>query len=805
MSGFFNKLNKLRGRSLDELYVRSAQALSIHTEKYGLSKHARIPTDQSFFKLINSTQTLTPENLLENFQSISSRRFFPSFSNKNETINILRQRFEHNIDSTIEYADKLMKSKFDLLAYKNLEFGDPIDWHFEPISNKRTGLQHWSQIDYLNREIIGDKKIVWELNRHQYLTSLGKAYWYTNDERYAETFVKHISLWMKANPPKLGINWASNLEVAFRAISWIWALNFFKDSQALTPNIFLHILKFLYLHARHLEKYLSTYFSPNTHLTGEALGLFYIGTLFQEFKEASRWQQTGLQILIKELNKHVQPDGVYFEQTTYYHRYTTDFYLHLLILTQINNIHLNNDIQNKLLSLLDHLMYITRPDGTTPLFGDDDGGRLLAIEESRIPNDFRLALSTGSVLFNRSDYKFVSGGLAEETIWMLGFQGAHQFDQLNSEPPINQSKDFNYGGYYVMRDGWSTDSNYLMIDCGPHGTLNCGHAHADVLSFDLSAYGRTLLVDPGTYTYTGSAEMRNYFRSSQAHNTLVIDSQSSSEPGTAFTWKHIAQSNLLNWITNKSFDFFEGTHNGYEKLSSPATHTRSILFLKKNYWIVFDRVITSGQHSYDIYFHFNTGTHPVLNDQQTAAVRERQTDLPGLEIFSEMFSSDGIWKLEEGSVSNCYGGKSIAPVARFTKSGSGDQEFITFLFPRKAHQPYMQVEKLSSNKAFKIIDADTVDILIIGNTLDIETEQIKTNFKWTWLRRSSNDNQLQELILLEGNHFYLNGQMVFSSDEAISYIRAARENNDWVIESDKKNNLHIGDIKSIERQQLCVG
>ena len=30
-------------------------------------------------------------------------------------------------------------------------------------------------------------------------------------------------------------------------------------------------------HARHVERYLSCYFSPNTHLTGEALGLFYAG------------------------------------------------------------------------------------------------------------------------------------------------------------------------------------------------------------------------------------------------------------------------------------------------------------------------------------------------------------------------------------------------------------------------------------------------------------------------------------------------------------------------------------------------
>ena len=91
---------------------------------------------------------------------------------------------------------------------------------------------------------------------------------------------------MDANPPKLGINWASSLEVSLRAISWLWALHFFRESPRLTAAIFARALKFLYLHARHLETYLSTYFSPNTHLTGEALGLFYLGLMLPEFRRA---------------------------------------------------------------------------------------------------------------------------------------------------------------------------------------------------------------------------------------------------------------------------------------------------------------------------------------------------------------------------------------------------------------------------------------------------------------------------------------------------------------------------------------
>ena len=81
-------------------------------------------------------------------------------------------------------------------------------------------------------ELAGDKKITWELNRHQHFVKLGQAYWLTGDEKYAATFVDHLKSWMDQNPPKLGINWASSLEVAFRSISWLWALAFFKDSSS---------------------------------------------------------------------------------------------------------------------------------------------------------------------------------------------------------------------------------------------------------------------------------------------------------------------------------------------------------------------------------------------------------------------------------------------------------------------------------------------------------------------------------------------------------------------------------------------
>src|SRR4030095_15782656 len=169
--------------------------------------------------------------------------------------------------------------------------------------------------------------------------------------------------------------------------------------------------------------------------------------------------------------------------------------------------------------------------------------------------------------FQRADYKQVSAGLAEETLWLLGAKGLAELDCVQAREPLAQSMAFTHGGYYVMRDGWSPYANYMLLDCGPHGTNNCGHAHADALSFELAANGRTLLIDPGTFTYTGSKDERDWFRSSAAHNTLTVDGESSSISAGPFSWNTIANCVTDSWISRARFDYFSGSHNGYRRLA----------------------------------------------------------------------------------------------------------------------------------------------------------------------------------------------------------------------------------------------
>ena len=764
-----SKLKKLRGRSFDELRVRGRQTLSAFGERQGWSAQARLPTDDDFKNLLANPSA----SILEHVRS--PKLFFAAFSDKQTTVETLKSRWPESCAAIVNEADEISGGKFRLLGYQSLSFGNPIDWHLEPVSNKRAPLVHWSRMDELDASSFGDQKIVRELSRHQYFVTLGQAYWLTGDEKYAHTFVNHLTSWMDQNPPKLGTHWTSSLEIAFRSISWLWSFHFFAGSSAMTLDVFERALKFLYLNACHLESYLSTYFSPNTHLTGEGLGLFYLGTFLPQFKDAERWKSTGADILTRQLDQHVLPDGVYFEQSTYYHRYTVDFYLHFAILLKRNGESVPRDVEHRLTLLLDHLMYLTRPDGKTPLLGDDDGGWLLPL--SRQPqNDFRSSLSIGAAVFNRPDYKSVAGGAYEDVLWLGGPEMLSQLDHLEMAPPAKTSVAFEQGGYYVMRERWSEDTNYLLFDCGPHGTLNCGHAHADALSFELCANGRLKLVDPGTYSYTGDHEMRQWFRSSFAHNTVSIDDSSSSEPGDPFSWKNIAHCRASSWISCRRFDYVEGSHEGYERLPDPVTHKRSILFLKNDYWIVRDQAVSRMPHKADVNFHFASGLAPSLRSSPGGPAFIREEDL---EIHT---FGNGHWKQENAWVSDCYGRKRQSVACVFSATIGPGQDVISFLLPGVECE--IEETEATGGRAFRITRNNQHDILLFSDEGQIKTDRITSDFRLTWMRFLERELiEPSELVGINGSRVVYEGEAIAGFQSFVNFTTARQQNGNWRFES----------------------
>ena len=164
----------------------------------------------------------------------------------------LRELFPEQTERIIAQAERICKHRFDLLGYRELDYGMEIDWHCDRVHAKRASRKPWFQIRYLDFEEVGDSKVTWELNRHQHLVTLAKAFQITGDASFANELFRQWKHWHRENPYPIGINWASSLEVAFRSISWLWVY-FLMSGSAVTPAEFHgEVVRSLSVSGRHI-------------------------------------------------------------------------------------------------------------------------------------------------------------------------------------------------------------------------------------------------------------------------------------------------------------------------------------------------------------------------------------------------------------------------------------------------------------------------------------------------------------------------------------------------------------------------
>ena len=437
----------------------------------------------------------------------------------------------------IAKADRICAHRFDLLGYEALDFGTPIDWHLDPVHHKQAPRKPWYQIPFLDFAAIGDHKIIWELNRHQHLVILAQAWRETQDDRYATEIRVQWRHWQQENPYPVGINWASSLEVAFRALSWLWVAHLLGD----LPEDWLQAF---YLHGWHIERYLSTYFSPNTHLLGEGMTLFALGVLCPQIPAASRWRGRGWRIILRQAETQVRDDGFHFEQSVYYHVYALEFFEQARLLAVRGDIPVPPAFDRTIKKMSEALSAISQA-GAPPRFGDDDGGRLIGnFAPVRVCAPHSVALESS--------------------------------------------------GIYAMTAGRAQ----FFIDAGPMGVFAGGHGHADALSVQLVMDGRLVLIDPGTFCYV--CPERNRFRGTAAHNTLEVDGCDQATPAGPFAWTGMPETTVDRWHSAVKFDFFAGHHNGY----APVIHHRQIFALKAKFWLVRDVADGPGRHTLALHWHY---------------------------------------------------------------------------------------------------------------------------------------------------------------------------------------------------------
>jgi Heparinase II/III-like protein/Heparinase II/III N-terminus len=512
---------------------------------------------------------------------------------------VIRSTFPLATDHARARADAVLRGEYDLLGYRGLDAGSPPDWHTDPVHGRRAPAKYWSTVAYLD-PAYGDHKVIWELNRHQHWLALARAYALTSDRRYYREFVTQLESWLAANPPLRGINWASMLEIAFRSLSWLWALEIFSTAAegdvtgepAWTVDLLLAIDRQLV----QVEHNLSHYFSPNTHLSGEALALYVAGHALPELAAGRRRLAAGREVLVREAGRQIRPDGGHAELSGHYHRYSTDFYLLALAVARRAGDPAAAVFDDAARRQAQFLRTLADDRGIRPQIGDDDGGQLFPMC-GRDPADCRDTLAIASIMLEWPE--LAVGPVPEEAFWMCGAAAA---TRGSAEQPARwPSAVFDASGYYVSR---TPAGDHLIFDAGPHGYLNGGHAHADALAIVLTVAGEPLLIDPGTATYTMDPALRDRFRSTAMHNTLMLDDRPQSHGAGPFHWRSTANAHAPVRAMTDGCDYVEGTHDGY----APRRHTRRVLAIHGLGWWILDHVLGSGDADLAIHWHL----HPAV-------------------------------------------------------------------------------------------------------------------------------------------------------------------------------------------------
>jgi hypothetical protein len=733
----------------------------VHMDRRELADRSRQELSKHLDALLARVGYDFTQGLLQG-RNATPGKFFFAPNSVSLLLETLRHRLPQQAEQIVRQADKICQHRFDLLGYEDLDFGTPINWHLDPVHGKQAPRKTFHRIKYLDFNQAGDCKIIWELNRHQHLVTLAKAYRLTQDHRYADELLAQWRHWQQENPYPIGINWASSLEVAFRTLSWVWIYYLLEGTPAMPPDFRNQWLQAQALNGRHIERYLSTYFSPNTHLLGEAVALFFLGTLCPKLSSAERWQTTGWQLIQQETRRQVQPDGFHFEQSTYYHVYALDMFLHATVLASVNQIPVPDELEQTLQRMLDVLLLLGRA-GAPPRFGDDDGGRFF--DPARNQSEHLLdPLATGAVLFHRGDFKAAASDLREETIWLLGQQGVAEWDSLESTRPKMASASLPDEGLYLLT---SNSTTQLLIHAGPQFAQRPGHGHADSLSVSLQSQGHTLLIDPGTFAYVG--DERNLFRTTAKHNALRIDGTSQSEPAGLFAWKPSTGATVKQWIPGETFDLFSGSIDHYGGLTPPVAHRRLVFSLKSGLFLVRDAVRGTGKHRLDISWHL--GPEMQFRAERLFSVKGTSAGLAILCVEKHGWAEEvrkDVW-------SPVYGRKEPITVLNFGTLATLPAEFVTLLIPLEEVRGVpgkltrVTAESTQSAVTAYLYSTESEECLFFfaeGGTPWSE-KRISSDAEFVcWQRSREGADEL--LIFCNGSYVELDGQRVLNYRTAVS-------------------------------------
>jgi hypothetical protein len=514
---------------------------------------------------------------------------------------------------------EILKDAEDVMNHKiyDYQFPGEIDWSFNPTADTSHD-NEWS----------------WSLFRHIYWQPLSRAYVLTKDEKYTREFLSEMRSFSEHWPVKPfmeddtfekkfsfpGHAWRT-IETAMRVYtSWLPAMEAFRSSEEWKKEDWILFLSMIADHADFLMTHYSNHNRSSNWLTMEAGSLLMCGIMFPEIK--SDWKLTGYRRVMHELKYSFDNDGIHMERTPVYHLVAAGVFLQAWRLCRLNGIPVPPYGLPTLTKAAEFLMKLVKPDFSTPMIGDADREDLTArradtslYEGMNLTfdpfdlNELRAYFRTMYEITGREDFRYFATGRKEGTA------------------PEERNFAFKEAGIYVCRTGWEKDDSYFLV----HGVqLERGekstHSHNDTGHLELHIAGEDILTDSGRFIYNSSCwkDMRHYFLSAKAHNTVYIDDH---EMGTVpgITRVRGVRTYCHRFEETEDYQVIDISHNGYAFMDDPVFHRRRVVHLKNGAYVIDDLLTGPGLSQHDIRLYFNFAFGKLTKQEKNSFLYESQS------------------------------------------------------------------------------------------------------------------------------------------------------------------------------------
>lgn len=369
----------------------------------------------------------------------------------------------------------------------------------------------------------------------------------------AQLFCHFVNDWIERcpldRPGSTALAWNS-YSIATRLGYWArsWALAG-PDLFSSMPELEARFLRSAWQQAAYLSDHLEWDLRGN-HLMRDAVGMAVAGRFFAH-PRAESWLKRATELAVDQAAEQVLTDGGHFERSPKYHVDVMEDLLTLALLTEDPGA--QERLRNRWAAMARFLAWVCHPDGEMARLNDGTPG-------SACPASRMLALG----------------------------------DRIGVAPSPRPR-----GGHNFQETGlvvWHGETWSVLFDVGPLGPdYQPGHGHADTLTFEASYRGSKLVVDAGTYGYDADSQ-RMYDRSTEAHNTVCIDGENSSEVWHIFRVGRRARPRSVEVRIDGRGLVARASHDGYDFLPGAPRHHRSLSLEEPRGIAVVDRVEGEGEH-----------------------------------------------------------------------------------------------------------------------------------------------------------------------------------------------------------------